>query len=81
MQVPLIFKCPDLFIPVMYTDSYEYWRVITLTEIRRILQIEENISISRHTLTCGKGHGRCTFPSRITIPRKVQVKLSTNLHY
>ena len=21
MQVPLIFKCPDLFIPVMYTDS------------------------------------------------------------
>ena len=21
MQVSLIFKCPDLFIPVMYTDS------------------------------------------------------------
>ena len=28
-----------------------------------------------------KGHGRCTFPSRITISRKVQVKLSTNIQY
>ena len=36
--------------------SNECQRVITLTENRRILQIEENISISRQTLTyAGRG--------------------------
>ena len=40
-----------------------------LTEIHRILQIEENISISCQTLINihRKGHGHCTFPFRITI--------------
>ena len=63
--------------------SNECWRVImlhALTEIRRILQIEEYIPISCQSLTYAvtkKGHGCCTFSSRITIPRKVQVKLST----
>ena len=63
--------------------SNECWKAITLhplTEIYEILQIEESISVSRQTLR-RKGHGRCTFPSRITINRKVQVKLYTNLQY
>ena len=52
--------------------SNEYWRVImlhALTEIHKVLQIEENISISRQTFIKirRKGHGSCTFPSRITI--------------
>ena len=34
----------------------------------------------KHTV-CWKGHGYCTFPSRITISRKIQVKLSINLQY
>ena len=62
-------------------NEYECQRVITLhalTEIHRIIQIEENISINCQTLTYvhRKGHGRCTFSSRITIPREVQVNLS-----
>ena len=66
--------------------SNECQRIITLhapAEIRSILQIKENISIRHQTLTqlCWKGHGRCTFPSRITISRKVQVKLFTSLQY
>ena len=41
----------------------------TLTEIHRILQIEENISISCQTLTYTKrGHGCCTFPSKLQYP-------------
>ena len=63
----------------------ECQRIITLhvpAEIRSILQIKENVSIRRQTLTyAGRGIGCCTFPSRITISRKVQVKLSTNLQY
>ena len=72
--------------------SKSYHATCAITEIRRILQIEENISVSRQTLTCagrgmvtvhflpefcqtltctGKGNGRCTFPSRIIMPRKV----------
>ena len=39
MQVSLIFKCPDLFIPVMYTDS----------DMSIIIHVHANvIYISRH---------------------------------
>ena len=60
--------------------SNECQRVIILhapTEIRKILQIEENISIINIRR---KGHdccrGRCTFPSRTAISREVHT--STN---
>ena len=62
--------------------SNECQRVVTLhalTEIRRILQIEENISVSRQTLTYAGRGMVAVISSRITVPRKVQVNISTNL--
>ena len=60
--------------------SNEYWRVImlrTLTEICRILQIEENISISHQTLTyAGRGMVTVDFLPESQYPGKVIYKPS-----
>ena len=54
-----------------------------LTEIGRILQIEENISITRQALTyAGRGMVAVHFLPELQYPgRYVQVNLSTNLQY
>ena len=42
---------------------------------------EEKISISHHINIHKKGCGHCTFLSRITIPKQVQVRFHTKLQY
>ena len=53
--------------------------LILISSARRIQ--EENISISHQALMYAREGMVTTFPSRITIPRQVQVNLSANLHY
>ena len=47
----------------------------TCTRLTEDIIDEESISISPQTFIRRKGHGNFTFPSRITILRKVQVML------